>query len=136
MAPTTTKATTAPMRPPKVIGSIRKLSRVSFIELMSCPPSLPLTPRRRTPPPSTSTAPPRLVRGQAGNAAGGCARLGHADMEVHMGVGTSLFLIAVGAILDFGVHPTGNTHGIDVNTIGLILMVIGVIGLLLSLLFW
>ncbi len=53
-----------------------------------------------------------------------------------MGVGTSLFLIAVGAILDFGVHPTGNTHGIDVNTIGLILMVIGVIGLLLSLLFW
>jgi len=53
-----------------------------------------------------------------------------------MGLGTSLFLIAVGAVLDFAVHPTGNTHGFDINMIGLILMVIGVIGLVLSVVFW
>jgi hypothetical protein len=52
-----------------------------------------------------------------------------------MGVGTSLFLIAVGAILEYAVHPT-NTHGFDINTIGLILMNVGAIGLLLSLVFW
>ena len=52
-----------------------------------------------------------------------------------MGVGTSLFLIAVGAILDYGVHVT-NTHGFNLNTIGLILMIVGGIGLLLSLVFW
>ena len=52
-----------------------------------------------------------------------------------MGVGTSLFLIAVGAILDYGVHVS-NTHGFNLNTIGLILMIVGGIGLLVSLLFW
>jgi uncharacterized protein DUF6458 len=52
-----------------------------------------------------------------------------------MGIGTSLFLIAVGAILDFAVHPA-NSHGFDINTIGVILMAVGAIGLILSLLFW
>ena len=52
-----------------------------------------------------------------------------------MGIGTSLFLIAVGAILDFAVHPT-NSHGFDINTIGMILMAVGAVGLILSLLFW
>jgi len=49
-----------------------------------------------------------------------------------MGLGTSLFLIAVGAILRFAVHVSA--HGIDLHTIGLILMVVGVIGLLITLL--
>ena len=49
-----------------------------------------------------------------------------------MGVGTSLFLIAVGAILDYGVHVS-NTHGFNLNTIGLILMIVGIVGLLISL---
>jgi hypothetical protein len=53
-----------------------------------------------------------------------------------MGVGTSLFLIAIGAILDFAVHPTTNTTGIDINTVGLILMIVGIIGLLFSLAYW
>ena len=53
-----------------------------------------------------------------------------------MGIGTSLFLIAVGAILDFAVHPTTNTHGFDINMIGLILMAVGAVGLILSLVFW
>lgn len=52
-----------------------------------------------------------------------------------MGIGTSLFLIAVGAILAFAVHVT-NTSGIDLHTIGWILMIVGGIGALLSLVFW
>ncbi|MDQ4143431.1 MAG: DUF6458 family protein [Actinomycetota bacterium] len=51
-----------------------------------------------------------------------------------MGIGTSLFLMAVGAIcywaLDFDIA------GVDIDAIGVILMVIGAIGLVLSLLFW
>ena len=52
-----------------------------------------------------------------------------------MGVGTSLLLIAAGAILKFAV-TVSNSNGVDWNTVGVILMVIGGIGLLLSLLFW
>jgi hypothetical protein len=48
-----------------------------------------------------------------------------------MGIGVSIFLIAVGAILAFGVTVT--TTGIDISTIGAILMVVGGIGLLWSL---
>ena len=51
-----------------------------------------------------------------------------------MGVGTSIFLIAVGAILDFAVKV--NSSNFNVNTIGLILMIVGAIGLVLSLIFW
>jgi hypothetical protein len=51
-----------------------------------------------------------------------------------MGIGVSLFLIAVGAILAWAVEVTAS--GIDINMVGIILMVVGGIGLLLSLLFW
>jgi uncharacterized protein DUF6458 len=51
-----------------------------------------------------------------------------------MGLGTSLFLIAVGAILDFAVNV--RTTGFNINTVGVILMIVGAIGLVLSLLFW
>lgn len=44
-----------------------------------------------------------------------------------MGIGASIFLIAVGAVLAFAVNVTAS--GINVNTIGVILMVVGVIGL-------
>ena len=50
-----------------------------------------------------------------------------------MGIGSSLFLIAVGAILTFAVDA--DVSGIDIATVGLILMVVGVIGLLISLFF-
>ncbi|MGH2968269.1 MAG: DUF6458 family protein [Solirubrobacteraceae bacterium] len=50
-----------------------------------------------------------------------------------MGIGTSLFLIAVGAILYFAVNA--DVSGLEISTIGLILMVVGVIGLLISLFF-
>lgn len=48
-----------------------------------------------------------------------------------MTIGTSLFLIAVGAILKFAV--TAHLAGIDLQTVGVILMVVGVIGLVLGL---
>ncbi len=48
-----------------------------------------------------------------------------------MGIGTSLFLIAVGAILYFAVNA--DISGLEISTIGIILMVIGVVGLLISL---
>lgn len=51
-----------------------------------------------------------------------------------MGLGASILLIAVGAILRWGV--TAEVAGLDVSAIGLILMVVGGIGLVLSLLFW
>ena len=47
-----------------------------------------------------------------------------------MGVGTSLFLFAVGAILYFAV--SASVSGISVATIGLILMIVGVVGLVIS----
>jgi TRAP-type C4-dicarboxylate transport system permease small subunit len=50
-----------------------------------------------------------------------------------MGIGTSIFLIAVGAILKFAVHAS--VSGISLGTVGVILIVAGVIGLVVSLLF-
>lgn len=49
-------------------------------------------------------------------------------------VGLSLLLIAVGAILAWAVNAT--VAGLDIKVVGAILMVVGAIGLLLSLLFW
>jgi hypothetical protein len=51
--------------------------------------------------------------------------------EVHVELGTSLFLIAVGAILAFAVNTS--VSGIDISTVGIILMIVGVLGLLISL---
>ena len=51
-----------------------------------------------------------------------------------MGIGTSIFLIAVGAILAFAVNV--RTNGIDLQTVGVILMLVGVIGAILSAIFW
>lgn len=50
-----------------------------------------------------------------------------------MSIGVSIFLIAVGAILAFAVNA--RVAGIEIQTIGIILMIVGVIGLLISLLF-
>jgi hypothetical protein len=51
-----------------------------------------------------------------------------------VGIGVSLILIAVGAVLAFAVHVT--TSGFNVNTVGYILLVVGAIGALISLVFW
>jgi Domain of unknown function (DUF6458) len=49
-------------------------------------------------------------------------------------LGVSIFLLVVGAILTFAVDVT--TSGFNINTVGIILMVAGALGLVLSLLFW
>ena len=51
-----------------------------------------------------------------------------------MGIGVSLILIAAGAILTWAV--TAEVSGVDINTVGVILMVVGIVGALLSLVFW
>jgi Domain of unknown function (DUF6458) len=50
-----------------------------------------------------------------------------------MSIGSSIFLIAVGAILRYAV--TATVSGISIQTIGLILMLAGILGLVLSLLY-
>jgi hypothetical protein len=50
-----------------------------------------------------------------------------------MGIGTSIFLIAVGAILYWAVDAS--ISGLEITTIGLILMICGVVGLVISLFF-
>jgi Domain of unknown function (DUF6458) len=50
-----------------------------------------------------------------------------------MPLGTSIFLIAVGAILRYAV--TTHVSGISITTVGLILMIAGAAGVLLSLLY-
>ena len=50
-----------------------------------------------------------------------------------MGIGTSIFLIAAGAILYWAVDAS--VSGLEITTIGLILMICGVIGLVISLFF-
>lgn len=49
------------------------------------------------------------------------------------GLGTSLFLIAVGAILRFAITVT--SHTVNIQTIGLILLIVGGIGLVITVFF-
>src|SRR3954452_7554480 len=50
-----------------------------------------------------------------------------------MGIGTSIFLIAAGAILKWGIN--GSVSGLNLSNIGVILMIVGILGLLISLLY-
>jgi len=51
-----------------------------------------------------------------------------------MGIGVSLLLIAAGAILTWAV--TATVSGLSIHTVGVILLIIGIIGMVLSLVFW
>ena len=51
-----------------------------------------------------------------------------------MGIGASVFLMAVGAVMTFALEVEAS--GIDLDMVGIILMLAGAIGLLLSLVFW
>jgi len=51
-----------------------------------------------------------------------------------VGLGVSIFLIALGAILTWAVNAT--VSGLELTTIGVILMIVGIIGLVLSMIFW
>jgi hypothetical protein len=52
-----------------------------------------------------------------------------------MGLAVSLIISAVGLILALAVHPTGS-HQVDVNTVGWILFLLGLVGFILDLLLW
>jgi hypothetical protein len=52
-----------------------------------------------------------------------------------MGIAISLVMIAAGAILDFAV-TVNNSNGVNWNTVGVILMAVGALGLIASLIFW
>ena len=52
-----------------------------------------------------------------------------------MGVPVSLILIAVGAVLAFAVHQNPGAS-VDIDVVGWILMIVGLVGLLLSLFWW
>src|SRR4051794_11443384 len=54
--------------------------------------------------------------------------------EAIMGLGVGIFLVAVGAILTWAVNVTAS--GVDLHAIGVILMIVGVGGILLSMAFW
>jgi len=47
-----------------------------------------------------------------------------------MGIGVSVFLLALGAILTFAVNAS--VSGLDINVVGIILMVAGAIGLVMT----
>jgi hypothetical protein len=51
-----------------------------------------------------------------------------------MATGVSLFFLAVGAILTFAINTP--VSGVDLDTIGVILMVVGLLGMLFSLVLW
>jgi len=51
-----------------------------------------------------------------------------------MGIGVSLILIAVGAILVWAVEA--EVSGVDLTAVGWILLIVGAVGALLSLIFW
>jgi hypothetical protein len=51
-----------------------------------------------------------------------------------MGLGVSILLIAAGAILAWAVNAT--VSGIEIHTIGWILLVVGIVGAVLSMIFW
>jgi hypothetical protein len=51
-----------------------------------------------------------------------------------MGIGVSVFIIAVGAILTFAVERS--VEGVDINTVGVILMIVGAVGLLWTAMIW
>jgi hypothetical protein len=72
---------------------------------------------------------PGATPGNANDHRRATARINHHE-ESNMGFGTSIFLIAVGAIMRFAV--TTHTTGFSIHTAGMILMIVGVVGLLIS----
>ena len=49
------------------------------------------------------------------------------------GLVASIIAFAVGAVLDFAVTVSPYQHGFNINTVGVILMIVGVVGAILSL---
>ena len=53
-----------------------------------------------------------------------------------MGLGVGIFLIAIGAILAFAVNVDVTGGGVNLHTIGYILLAVGALGTVLSMIFW
>jgi hypothetical protein len=51
-----------------------------------------------------------------------------------MGLGVGIFLAAVGAVLAFAVTET--VSGVDIHAVGWILLIVGIVGVILSMIFW
>ncbi len=51
-----------------------------------------------------------------------------------MGFGVGIFLAAVGAVLAFAVSAT--VSGINIHAVGWILLIVGIVGVVLSMIFW
>jgi len=51
-----------------------------------------------------------------------------------MGIGVSIVLIALGAVLAFALNV--DVPGIDLGTVGIILMIVGIVGLVASMIIW
>ncbi|MDX6447543.1 MAG: hypothetical protein QOG29_1548 [Gaiellaceae bacterium] len=51
-----------------------------------------------------------------------------------MGLGVGIFLTAIGAILAFAVNTT--VSGLNIHTVGWILLIVGIAGIVLSMIFW
>ena len=51
-----------------------------------------------------------------------------------MGLGVGIFLAAIGAVLAFAV--TDNVSGVNIHTVGWILLIVGILGVILSMIFW
>jgi hypothetical protein len=51
-----------------------------------------------------------------------------------VGFGVSIFLVAAGAILAFAVNT--DLQGVNIHTVGWILLIVGLIGFVLSMIFW
>ncbi|HEY8758592.1 MAG TPA: DUF6458 family protein [Candidatus Limnocylindria bacterium] len=51
-----------------------------------------------------------------------------------MGLGVGIFLTAIGAILAFAVNKT--VSGLNIHTVGWILLIVGIAGIVLSMIFW
>jgi hypothetical protein len=49
------------------------------------------------------------------------------------GLATSIVVFAVGAVLDFAVTVNPDQHGFNIHTVGIILMIVGAVGAVLSL---
>jgi hypothetical protein len=49
------------------------------------------------------------------------------------GVATSIVVFAIGAVLDFAVTVNPDQHGFNLHTVGIILMIVGAVGAVLSL---
>src|SRR5438105_3366452 len=73
-------------------------------------------------------------RGRVAGPADGYTGFDPHERRVDVGIGVSVFLMAVGAILAFAVNVPSD--GINLATVGVILLVLGLVGLLTSLVLW